>query len=283
MNLSAPFIKRPIATTLLTAALVLSGLSAFRVLPVSPLPQVDFPTMSVSASLARRQPGDHGLVGRHAARAGIRPDRLRDRNDLAKHSGPDEHHAAVRSESQHRCGDARRRIGDQCRAQLSAGESAEQSDLSEGESGRCADHDHRADVGQAAAVRTLRRRLDDPRAEALADHRRGPGGRRRQFGAGGAHQCESDAALRVWNRARQRAHGGRGANRQRGQGQLCGRRRTLVDRRQRSADESGGLCAADRFVQQRRSRCSCRRSRTSRIRCKPCGRWGSPTATVPPC
>ena len=56
MNFSAPFIKRPIATTLLTAALVLSGVSAFRVLPVSPLPQVDFPTVSVSASLPGASP-----------------------------------------------------------------------------------------------------------------------------------------------------------------------------------------------------------------------------------
>ena len=56
MNFSAPFIKRPIATTLLTTALVLSGASAFRVLPVSPLPQVDFPTVSVSASLPGASP-----------------------------------------------------------------------------------------------------------------------------------------------------------------------------------------------------------------------------------
>jgi len=56
VNFSAPFIKRPIATTLLTTALVLSGLSAFRVLPVSPLPQVDFPTVSVSASLPGASP-----------------------------------------------------------------------------------------------------------------------------------------------------------------------------------------------------------------------------------
>jgi len=56
MNFSAPFIKRPIATTLLTTALVLSGVSAFRVLPVSPLPQVDFPTVSVSASLPGASP-----------------------------------------------------------------------------------------------------------------------------------------------------------------------------------------------------------------------------------
>jgi multidrug efflux pump len=56
MNLSAPFIKRPIATTLLTAALVLSGVAAFRVLPVSPLPQVDFPTVSVQAQLPGASP-----------------------------------------------------------------------------------------------------------------------------------------------------------------------------------------------------------------------------------
>jgi multidrug efflux pump len=56
MNFSAAFIKRPIATTLLTAAVVLSGAAAFRVLPVSPLPQVDFPTISVSASLPGASP-----------------------------------------------------------------------------------------------------------------------------------------------------------------------------------------------------------------------------------
>jgi multidrug efflux pump len=51
MNISAPFIHRPVATTLLTVGLVIAGGIAFEVLPVSPLPQVDFPTISVSASL----------------------------------------------------------------------------------------------------------------------------------------------------------------------------------------------------------------------------------------
>jgi multidrug efflux pump len=51
MNSSALFIHRPVATTLLTVAIVLAGAIAFMVLPVSPLPQVDFPTISVSASL----------------------------------------------------------------------------------------------------------------------------------------------------------------------------------------------------------------------------------------
>jgi multidrug efflux pump len=51
MNLSAPFIHRPVATTLLTVAIAIAGAIAFTVLPVSPLPQVDFPTISVNASL----------------------------------------------------------------------------------------------------------------------------------------------------------------------------------------------------------------------------------------
>src|SRR5246127_500948 len=51
MNVSAPFIRRPVATTLLTAAIAIAGAIAFNVLPVSPLPQVDFPTISVSAGL----------------------------------------------------------------------------------------------------------------------------------------------------------------------------------------------------------------------------------------
>src|ERR1022692_4428096 len=51
MNISAPFIHRPVATTLLTAAIALAGALAFAVLPISPLPEIDFPTISVSASL----------------------------------------------------------------------------------------------------------------------------------------------------------------------------------------------------------------------------------------
>ena len=51
MNISAPFIRRPVATTLLTIAVAIAGAIGFTVLPVSPLPQVDFPTIQVQASL----------------------------------------------------------------------------------------------------------------------------------------------------------------------------------------------------------------------------------------
>ncbi len=56
MNLSRPFVRRPVASALIAIALVLAGALAFRLLPVSPLPQVDFPTIRVSASLPGASP-----------------------------------------------------------------------------------------------------------------------------------------------------------------------------------------------------------------------------------
>ncbi len=56
MNISAPFIRRPVATSLLAAALLLSGMLAYWRLPVAPLPRVDFPTIQVSASLPGASP-----------------------------------------------------------------------------------------------------------------------------------------------------------------------------------------------------------------------------------
>ncbi len=56
MNLSAPFVRRPIGTVLLTAGLAIAGIAAFFVLPVAPLPQVDFPTIAVTATLPGASP-----------------------------------------------------------------------------------------------------------------------------------------------------------------------------------------------------------------------------------
>ena len=56
MNLSEPFVRRPVATVLLTLGIALAGIGAFFLLPVSPLPQVDFPAISVSATLPGASP-----------------------------------------------------------------------------------------------------------------------------------------------------------------------------------------------------------------------------------
>ena len=56
MNLSAPFIRRSVGTSLLALAVLLAGIIAFRLLPVAPLPQVDFPTITVQANMAGASP-----------------------------------------------------------------------------------------------------------------------------------------------------------------------------------------------------------------------------------
>src|SRR5258708_33066603 len=56
MSLSQPFIRKPVAPTMLTIAVAFAGIIAFRTLPVSPLPQVEFPTIQVSASLPGASP-----------------------------------------------------------------------------------------------------------------------------------------------------------------------------------------------------------------------------------
>ncbi len=56
MSISAPFIRRPVATSLLAAAVMLAGMAAYFQLPVAPLPRVDYPTLQVSASLPGASP-----------------------------------------------------------------------------------------------------------------------------------------------------------------------------------------------------------------------------------
>lgn len=70
MSLSTPFIRRPVATTLLTLALLLAGTLSFGLLPVAPLPNVDFPAIVVSASLpgASRKPWPRRWPRRWSAR-----------------------------------------------------------------------------------------------------------------------------------------------------------------------------------------------------------------------
>jgi hypothetical protein len=81
MNLSAPFIRRPVRDDAPHHRLALRGVIGFRFLPVAALPQVDFPTIQVSAA-CRRRSRDDGDVGRGAARAAVRPHRRRHRDDL---------------------------------------------------------------------------------------------------------------------------------------------------------------------------------------------------------
>jgi hypothetical protein len=82
MSISEPFIHRPVATTLLTIAIALGGATAYNLLPVSPLPQVDFPYHLSAGQPSRRKPGDHGLVGGDTTRKAVRPYRSGYRDDF---------------------------------------------------------------------------------------------------------------------------------------------------------------------------------------------------------
>ena len=77
MNISAPFIRRPVATTLLTVGVALCGAVAFMLLPVAPLPRIDVPAIFVSAQLPGASPGGHGEHGGHSLGAASRRHRRR--------------------------------------------------------------------------------------------------------------------------------------------------------------------------------------------------------------
>ena len=67
MHFTELFIRRPIMTTLVMLAILIFGIMSYRYLPVSDLPNVDFPTILVTRQPARGQPGDHGVGGGHPA------------------------------------------------------------------------------------------------------------------------------------------------------------------------------------------------------------------------
>ena len=102
MSVSSPFIHRPIATSLLGIAVMLGGMLGYFWLPVSSLPQVDFPDHPGHHAAAGRQPGHHGGAGHGAARAAIRADPLALHHDLVELVRGQPDHAAVRLEPRHR-------------------------------------------------------------------------------------------------------------------------------------------------------------------------------------
>ena len=148
-ELLRPLHRRPVATTLLTLGIALAGAIAFRLLPVSPLPQVDFPTISVQASLPGASPETMAATVATPLERALGPHRRRHRDHLVELARLDAHHPAVRPQPQHRRRGARRAGGDQRRAQPAADRPAEQPDLPQGEPGRRADHDPVADLRHA--------------------------------------------------------------------------------------------------------------------------------------
>ena len=87
MNVSEIFIRRPIATSLLMAAIAMFGVVAYRALPVSDLPTVDSPTIQIQAGLPGGDPGIDGRGGRQPDRAAAHDDCGHRLDDLAEQHG----------------------------------------------------------------------------------------------------------------------------------------------------------------------------------------------------
>ena len=82
VNVSEPFIHRPVATSLLMAGVVLMGMLGYFLLPISALPPVDFPTIQVTAQYPGASPGRDGFLGHDAARTAVRADQRPGHDDL---------------------------------------------------------------------------------------------------------------------------------------------------------------------------------------------------------
>ena len=95
MNLSRTFILRPVATSLLMAAILLAGAVAYRQLPVSALPQVDYPTIQVADLLPGRKSGRDGFLGHGSVGAAIWTGAWSEPDDLHQLLWKFGHHAAV--------------------------------------------------------------------------------------------------------------------------------------------------------------------------------------------
>ena len=285
MNISEPVhppARRDVAAD--ASRSLLAGALAYRLLPVAPLPQVDFPTISGAGRAARREPGDDGLRGRHAARAPVRPHRRRHRDDLDELARVDARSrcsSTSTATSTRAARDVQAAIN-AARGQLPA-EPAEQSDLPQGQPGRRADHDPGADLGHLTPRPQMydARRLD-PRAEALAGRGRRPGDRRRRRAARGARASSIPTAL---NQLRHRPRA------------TCAPRSpppTPTGPKGELADGDAALArsapttscfdgrrvpAADRRLPQRRAGAPRRRRRRSTTRSRTCAPPGSPTAS----
>ena len=148
MSPSRIFILRPVATTLLMAAILLAGFVAYRQLPVSALPQVDYPTIQVLTFYPGAGPSVivSSVTAPLERQFGQVPG-LKQMTSTSTFGGVADH-SAVRSQSEHRRRRAAGAGGDQCRRHLPAHRPAEPADLQQSESGRRADSDSGADFAR---------------------------------------------------------------------------------------------------------------------------------------
>ncbi len=194
MSPSRPFILRPVATSLLMVAILLAGWVAYLQLPVSALPQVDYPTIQVHDVLSGREPGGDGIVGDGAAGAAVRTDSGTDPDDVDEFGRRQRHYAAVRPGGVDRHRAAGCAGGDQCGYSYLPKDLPNPPVYSKVNPADAPIHDAGADERLASAGEGGRPRRHDSGAEDLAALRRRTGLDQRRTEAGGPHPGEPDGA-----------------------------------------------------------------------------------------
>ena len=236
MNISEGFIKRPIATSLLMAAIALFGMVAYRALPVSDLPNVDFPTLLVTAQLPGANPETMGasvatpLENQFSTISGL--EQMTSVNSLGSTQitlefalEPEPRRRGGRRAGRHHAGVAPAAAGH-----------ADAAGLHEGQPGRSADPLSGRHVDDAAAVDARRVRRDAHRAADLAGLRRRAGADARRPEVRDARAARSARARRAADRHQ------RGRS---GAAQLERQRPDRLDHRSASGVHAAGERAAD--------------------------------------
>ena len=281
LNISEPFIRYPIATSLLMVGLLFVGIVAYPNLPVAPLPQVDFPTLQVSAQLPGASPETMAssvaqpLETQFAQIPGV------SQMTSVSTLGSTAITLAVRPQPQHRRRGERRAGGDQRGRRAIAEEPADPADLQESQSGRFADPAALGEFAIAAADRGRRPSLDQARPADQPDPRRRAGHDRRPADARHPHSARSGQTRRQESVARGGARAALDRDRRRSQGHDL-QRRTARSRStptissptpRPGTTSSSPIATTDRCA----SATSARRSRDRRTR----RRRHGPTASAP--
>ena len=237
MNISARFIRRPIATAMLMAAILLLGLISYELLPVAALPNIDFADDPGHRAIAGRGRADRRRHCHDAARTAVRPNPRPDANDLEQRHRICRDHIAIRPQPHGRLGGAGRAGGDQCGGGPIAADDAEPADLSQDQPGRHAGPDAGADLADPAADHGQRLREQHPGAEDFADAGGWRGRHRRRAEPGDPGAGQPGAAGRSGARSRGGANGtGHGHGRS-AQGHIVRREPGLRIADQRPADD----------------------------------------------
>ncbi len=124
MNPSRIFILRPVATTMLMVGILLAGAVGYTQLPVSALPEVDYPDHSSHYVLSRREPGRDGVFGNRAARTPVRTGARTPADDLHQLRRELRNHPAIQPQPEYRCGRTGSAAIHQCLRHLPPGRSS---------------------------------------------------------------------------------------------------------------------------------------------------------------